>query len=70
MCRLPYPMQGGKGTAFDFRSYPSLAPDLVAGLQDLPKGTAGPCSESSGTGVKVGTAGKAERMGHEVLEPY
>lgn len=62
MCRLPYPMQGGKGTAFDFRSNPSLAPDLVAGLQDLPKRAASPCGESSSTGMKV------ESRGHEVLE--
>lgn len=49
MRRLPHSMQGGKETGFDFRSHPSLASDLVAGLQDVPKRTTGPGGQSNGT---------------------
>jgi hypothetical protein len=58
---LPHPVQGSQGTAFDIRSDPSLAQDLVAGLQNLPERTAGPRGQSSGTGVKVGPA---QRLGY------
>ncbi len=70
MCRLPYPVQGSQESTIDLRSCSSLAQDLVAGLQDLPEGTAGPCAESSGTGVTDGSAGKADGTGHEVAGSY
>ncbi len=49
MRRLPHPLRGGKETEFDFRSHSSLAPDLVAGLQDVPTRTTVPGSQSNGT---------------------
>jgi hypothetical protein len=42
-------MRRGKETEFDFRSHPSLAPDLVAGLQDLPTRTTVPGDQGNGT---------------------
>ena len=68
MRRLPHPMPGSKETRFDFRSHPSLAPDLVAGLQNLPERTAGPGDESSGTGVRARPAREVNDMGHEATE--
>ncbi|MBI5033850.1 MAG: hypothetical protein HZB51_25305 [Chloroflexi bacterium] len=67
MRRLPHPMPGSKETRFDFRSYPSLAPDVVAGLQDLPKGAARSRGESNGTGVRVRQGWKDDDTGHEML---
>jgi hypothetical protein len=51
MRRLPHPMQGGKETGLDFWSHPSLAPNVVAWLQDIPKRTTDPVGESNGTGL-------------------
>ncbi len=64
MCGLPGPMRGGEGTRFDLRAHPSLAQDVVAGLPDLPSGTAGPRGQSQGTGVKPGP--QSGLSGHEV----
>ncbi len=49
MRRLPRPLHGGKETEFDSRSHPSLAPDLVAGLQDLPTRTTSSGDQSNRT---------------------
>ena len=42
MCRLSDPVQGDSKAPFALRSHPSLAHDLVAWLEDLPKGAAPP----------------------------
>lgn len=68
MRRLPHPMPGSKETRFDFRSYPSLAPDLVAGLQNLPERTANSRGESSGTRVRARPAREVNVMGHAATE--
>jgi hypothetical protein len=42
MCRLPHPVQGVAEAPFAFRTYPSVARDLVAWLEALPSGARRP----------------------------
>jgi hypothetical protein len=47
MRRLPYPVPCSGEAAFNFRSPPSLAHDLVAWLEDSPSGVARPRCQSN-----------------------
>jgi len=47
MCRLFHPVSGSSKAAFALRSHPSLAHDLVAGLEDLPSEATRPRRQSN-----------------------
>jgi hypothetical protein len=61
MCRLPDTTQGRERTPLDLRSHPSLAHEVVAGLQDLSKGTASLPGPGKGRDVKAGAAHTIDR---------
>jgi hypothetical protein len=52
MFQLQYPLHGSRKTAFALRSHPSLAHDLVAGLENLPGRAARPQNKDNNTRLR------------------
>ena len=70
MCRLPYPMQGGREAAFALCPHPSVARDVVAWLEDLPGGAPRAWYPSNGTRLRdMGGMVSAQVHGVETIPP-